>query len=63
MTAERRPLLAFGPPVVAERPAQRPRGMPRPSKPTPGRQGERLTPQFSELIAAFDAERVRRACS
>lgn len=61
MTAERRPLLAFGPPDVAERPAQSPRVVPQPSKPTPGRQGERLTPQFRELISAFDAERARLA--
>ncbi|WP_206681792.1 MULTISPECIES: S8 family peptidase [unclassified Dietzia] len=33
--------------------------MPRLSKPHAGRQGERLTPQFSELSAAFDAERAR----
>ncbi|MFB2571777.1 S8 family peptidase [Micrococcus sp. IITD107] len=59
MTAERRPLLAFGPPVVAERPTQTPRDMPRLSKPGAGRQGERLAPQFGDLTAAFDAERVR----
>lgn len=35
--------------------------MPRLSKPGTGRQGERLTPQFRELTAAFDAERVRLA--
>lgn len=35
--------------------------MPRLSKPTAGRQGERLTPQFRELAAAFDAERARLA--
>lgn len=61
MTAERKPLLAFGPPVVAERPTQSPRDMPRLSNPSAGRQGERLTPQFSELTAAFDAERARLA--
>ncbi|WP_237143207.1 S8 family peptidase [Sediminivirga luteola] len=33
--------------------------MPRLSKPNAGRQGERLTPQFGELSAAFDAERAR----
>lgn len=33
--------------------------MPRLSKPNAGRQGERLTPQFRELNAAFDAERAR----
>lgn len=61
MTGERRPLLAFGPPVVAERPTQHTRDMPRLSKPSAGRQGERLTPQFRELTAAFDAGRARLA--
>lgn len=59
MTGQRRPLLAFGPPVVSERPAQPTRDMPRLSKPGAGRQGQRLTPQFRELVAAFDAERAR----
>ena len=59
MTGERRSLLAFGPPVVADRPAQPSRDMPRLSRPSTGRQGERLTPQFGELTAAFDAERAR----
>lgn len=35
--------------------------MPRLAKPAAGRQGERLTPQFRELTAAFDAERARLA--
>lgn len=61
MTAELRPLLAFGPPVVSERPTQSPRDMPRLAKPGAGRQAERLTPQFRELSAAFDAERARLA--
>lgn len=61
MTGERRPLLAFGSPVVVDRPAQRQRDMPRLAKPSTGRQSERLTPQFRELVAAFDAERVRLA--
>lgn len=59
MTEERRPLLAFGSPTVLDRPTQTPRDMPRLSKPNAGRQGERLTPQFGELSAAFDAERAR----
>lgn len=33
--------------------------MPRVCRPSAGRQGERLTPQFGELSAAFDAERAR----
>lgn len=61
MTAEDRPLLAFAPPVVDARPSQRRRDMPRLSKPGSGRQGVRLSPQFRELTAAFDAERVRLA--
>lgn len=59
MTGERRPLLAFGSPTVADRPTQKSRDMPRLSKPNAGRQGERLTPQFSALAAAFAAERAR----
>jgi hypothetical protein len=35
--------------------------MPRLSRPSTGRQGERLSPQFQELTAAFDAERARLA--
>jgi hypothetical protein len=35
--------------------------MPRLSKPSARRQGERLTPQFRELAEAFDAERARLA--
>ncbi|MFI7081446.1 S8 family peptidase [Micromonospora sp. NPDC049903] len=31
------------------------------SRPSPGRQGERLTPQFNALVAAFAAERARFA--
>lgn len=61
MTGPLRPLLAFGPPIVADRPTQTPRDMPRLSTPSVGRQGERLTPQFGELIAAFDNERARLA--
>ena len=63
MTGERRPLLAFGLPLVADRPTQLPRDVPRLSKPGAGRQGERLTPQFRELIEAFDAERARLAAN
>ncbi|WP_223881385.1 S8 family peptidase [Nesterenkonia ebinurensis] len=33
--------------------------MPRVSRPSAGRQAQRLTPQFGELSAAFDAERAR----
>ena len=61
MTGERRPLLAFGPPVVGSRPTQTPRDLPRLSKPGAGRQAERLTPQFRELIAAFESQRASLA--
>ncbi|MDO5094394.1 MAG: S8 family peptidase [Propionibacteriaceae bacterium] len=59
MTVEHRPLLAFEPPVVGARPSQKPRNLPRLSKPGAGRQGERLTPQFKDLTEAFAAERAR----
>lgn len=59
MTAERRPILAFGPPTVLARPGQKRLALPRLAKPTARRQGERLAPQFSELQAAFSAERAR----
>lgn len=61
MTDEVRPLLAFNAPIVVDRPKQKPRDMPRLSNPGAKRQGERLTPQFRELINAFDAERARLA--
>lgn len=61
MTGEPRPLLGFGPPVVSTRPTQRPRDMPRLSTPSAGRQGARISPQFSALVTAFEAERARLA--
>lgn len=63
MTAEHRSLLNFGPPAITDRPSQTSRDMPRLSKPSAGRQGERLMPQFSELTAAFDAERASLSAS
>lgn len=59
MTVERKPLLAFGPAEVVARPTQTPCDLPRLAKPGAGRQGERLTPQFKDLAAAFEAERAR----
>lgn len=59
MTAELRPLLAFRHLGTEGRPKQKPRDLPRLSKPTADRQSARLTPQFGQLKAAFDAERVR----
>lgn len=61
MNAERKPLLAFGPPVVVHRPAQLRRNLPRISKLSGARQSTRLSPQFQELAAAFEAERARLA--
>lgn len=58
MTAERRPLLAFGPPQFVGRPRQPSRPVPKVSGPGARRQGERLKPQFRELTAAFAAERA-----
>ncbi|MGL5829178.1 MAG: S8 family peptidase, partial [Angustibacter sp.] len=59
MTVERRPFLAFGPAEIVERPTLSPRDLPRLSKPSAERQGERLTPQFKDLAAAFESERAR----
>lgn len=59
MTPSRRPILAFNPPVVTQRPPQTQRAMPRLSTPGAGRQGKRLAPHFDELVGAFDAERAR----
>ncbi|SER87461.1 Subtilase family protein [Propionibacterium cyclohexanicum] len=59
MTADRRPLLAFGPPVASARPKQALRSLPRLSRPGAARQGERLTPQFKVLKDAFASERAR----
>lgn len=61
MTGEPRPLLALGPPERGERPTQSRRDMPRLSKPSAARQGQRLIPQFRSLSDAFDAERARLA--
>lgn len=62
MTAENRPLLGFGPPDIQERPSQDNRTTPpQVSKPGIGRQRERLSPQFRELKAAFEAERATLA--
>ena len=55
---EPRPLLAFGPPVVGRIPPET-HGFPRPpSRPSPGRQGQRLTPQFAALRDAMAAGRM-----
>lgn len=60
MTADPKPLLAFGPPIINDRPKRKDnRNPPRLSKASPERQGRRLLPQFKELTAAFEAKRVR----
>lgn len=59
---DRRPLLAFPPAASGPIP---PTGTPNPyrpiTRPSPGRQGVRLTPQFSTLRAALEAERAQLA--
>lgn len=44
---------------MVDRPKKPSPNLPRLSKPSARRQGERLTPQFGELRAAFDAKRAR----
>lgn len=61
MTGDPRPLLALGAPEVGERLAQPRRDMPRLSRPSASRQGERLSPQFRALVEAFDAQRAELA--
>lgn len=58
MTDEARPLLALDAPDVGERFQQPTRNPPRLATPSVARQGERLTPQFQELVEAFDSERA-----
>ena len=57
MTAEHRPLLALGAPELGERSKQGSRVLPRLHHPSVSRQGDRLTPQFRELVDAFDNQR------
>lgn len=58
MNGSPRPLLALGAPEVGVRFTQPSRNLPRLGGPTPQRQGERLTPQFRQLVEAFDAQRA-----
>lgn len=58
MSEEPRPLLALGVPEVGERIKRRPPVGPMLTKVPPGRQGERISPQFPELVQAFDARRA-----
>ena len=58
MTGEVRPLLALGPPVHGDRIKQRPRAFPGLKTPGAGAQGERLSPQFRRLAAAFEQKRA-----
>lgn len=61
MTGNSRPLLAFGPAKVQDRPKQgkKPPKLPEPSKPGVSRQEERLTPEFRRLTDAFEAKRAQ----
>jgi hypothetical protein len=61
MTGESRSLLSLNAPAVASRPTQPLRDIPRLAKPGGERQAERLTPQFDELVSAFEAERAQLA--
>lgn len=58
MSGEPRPLLALGVPEAGERIKQTRRNMPRLTKASPARQGQRISPQFRELVEAFDARRA-----
>ena len=53
-----RPLLAFNPPRIDDRPRPRSHPIPKPAGPGGKRQGERLNPKFTELVDAFGAQRV-----
>jgi hypothetical protein len=55
---ESRPLLAFGPPGMGPIPPDTRRFPPQPSRPSAGRQGQRLTPQFAALRDAMAAGRM-----
>lgn len=58
MSGEPRPLLSLGVPEAGERIKQTRRNMPRLTKVSPSRQGQRISPQFRELVEAFDARRA-----
>lgn len=59
MTGDGRPLLALGAPEVGDRYRQPPSVPPSVQGPGSRRQGERLTPQFRELVEAFDGQRAK----
>ena len=60
--ADRRPLLAFPPAASGQIPSTGNANPYRPvTRPSPGRQGVRLTPQFSTLREALEAERAQLA--
>ena len=58
MTGEGRPLLALGQPAQGDRFTQGRRGLPHLSTPSAGAQGDRLSPRFSRLAAAFEQQRA-----
>jgi hypothetical protein len=55
---EPRQLLAFGSPVIGPIPTMSPGFAPPPRSPSPRRQGERITPQFTALADALTAQRM-----
>ncbi|NUP74405.1 MAG: S8 family peptidase [Sinomonas sp.] len=59
MSGEGRPLLALGAPEVGDRLRQPPAVPPKVQGPGAGRQGERLTPGFRDLIEAFDGRHAQ----
>ena len=59
MTSESRPLLAFGPAIVGERPKKPGGGRSNLGKPNPSRQASRIEPQFRKLVTAFEAQRAK----
>lgn len=60
--SDQRALLAFDPAAVGPIPTGGPGGFPPPPRrPNPGRQGERITPQFNALREALEGRRVELA--
>lgn len=59
MTSSKRPLLTLGNPETAKRPAGTNNPIPKVKGPGSRIQGERLSPQFKELMEAFEKRRVQ----
>jgi hypothetical protein len=58
MTGESRPILGLGGHEIGTRASQPRRDLPRLTRPSVSRQGERLSPQFRALSVAFENERA-----